>query len=147
MNGDDKVLLDGTASSSKVTFKKSGKRKAFLSCTALVIILALLLGIGFLPGLLVGKVIYGSHEESSSDWGADVSVGGKTVPVVEWLDTELQPSNIKENLRCMSKHVLDVCVCVRMVLVCALHLHVGYSLICVSVCFVFVCVLRLLVGR
>jgi N-acetylated-alpha-linked acidic dipeptidase len=99
MNGDDKVLLDGTASSSKVTFKKSGKRKAFLSCTALVIILALLLGIGFLPGLLVGKVIYGSHEESSSDWGADVSVGGKTVPVVEWLDTELQPSNIKENLR------------------------------------------------
>ena len=100
MNGDDKVLLDG--SSSKVTFKKSGKRKAFLSCTALVIILALLIGIGFVPGLLVGKVIYGNHEESSSDWGADVSVGGKTVPVVEWLDTELQPSNIKDNLRCMS---------------------------------------------
>ena len=25
--------------------------------------------------------------------------GGKTVPVTEWLDAELQPENIKENLR------------------------------------------------
>ena len=72
-------------------------------------IVVLLIGIGFMAGLLAGKRIYANSEDSSCtinssqkqtpDWGADVTGGGKAVPVVQWLDTELQPDNIRENLR------------------------------------------------
>ena len=102
---DDKTLLGGT--SSKTKFRKSGRAQAVLSCASLVVILALLIGIGFVAGLLAGKVIYSASPETNSSsncssysrWGADVTVGGKTVSVLEWLDTELKPSNIRGNLR------------------------------------------------
>lgn len=62
--------------------------------------------IAFLGGLFTGRsALCSSHNDVSStssdspNWGADVTVDGKTVPVVQWLDTELKPENIRENLR------------------------------------------------
>ena len=73
----------------------------------------LLLTAGFFMGLLAGcsinfglLVIEGGSSSSASgkqaqdpNWGADVVIGGKTVPVWQWLDSELKPANIKDNLK------------------------------------------------
>ena len=118
VKGDDEVLLNEPLNSVAFRWrqKKRGKALTFLGLTLLAIVL-LLLGIGFMSGILVGKAVYGGEERSPAnscsnrsnssnssqnaapDWGADVTVGGKTVSVLEWLDTELNPDNIRENLR------------------------------------------------
>lgn len=72
---------------------------------AVVITLCVLVVI-FLGGLLTGRSAFCTSDDGASssssaapNWGADVTVEGKTVPVVQWLDTELKPENIRENLR------------------------------------------------
>ena len=40
-----------------------------------------------------------SPTQKGFDWGANVNVGGKSVPVVDWLDENLQAKNIEDNLR------------------------------------------------
>ena len=92
-----------------VTFKwRRSRGKAVTALLLLLLMGVLLVTIGFMAGLLAGRSDFGGDNDSSSssspqsqtpDWGADVTIGGKTVPVLQWLDTELQPSNIKENLR------------------------------------------------
>ena len=111
-SGEDRDLLDPTV----IKAPGRGERKkwpvaAVFVCTT-VVVTVLLLGAGFAGGLLAGKVIYGSSSSASvnascsnasstlPNWGGNVTLnGGKTVPVTEWLDAELQPENIKENLR------------------------------------------------
>lgn len=77
---------------------------------AVAIILCVVV-IVFLGGLFTGRSALCSSDSgvssTSSDspnWGADVTVDGKTVPVVQWLDTELKPENIRENLRLGTMH-------------------------------------------
>ena len=76
---------------------------------------ALLLAAGFFLGLLAGCSISSSLfaneggglssscassiQAQEPDWGADVVIGGKTIPVLQWLDSELKPANIRENLK------------------------------------------------
>ena len=105
VKGDDEVLLEEPLGSVSFRWRrKRGKALTFFGLTLLAIVL-LLLGIGFMSGILVGKAVYGaggadsSPANSSPDWGAGVTVGGKTVSVLEWLDAELNPDNIRENLR------------------------------------------------
>jgi hypothetical protein len=111
-SGEDRDLLDPTV----IKGPGHGERKKWpvtvvFVCTTLVVTV-LLLGAGFAGGLLAGKAIYGSSSSASvnascgnasctlPNWGGNVTLsGGKTVPVTEWLDAELQPDNIKENLR------------------------------------------------
>ena len=70
----------------------------------LLTIAAFLLGVIFLGGFLTGKTVFSSTKHPAPlaqgpDWGAHVTVGDDRVPVVQWLDTELEPDNIRENLR------------------------------------------------
>ena len=89
------------------TFKwRRSRGRAVTALLLLLLMGVLLLAIGFMAGLLAGRSAFGGDTSSSSssqsqtpDWGADVTIGSKTVPVLQWLDTELQPNNIKENLR------------------------------------------------
>ena len=115
---EDRDLLDPTMTK---VLDRGNKKKwpvtLVFVCTTVFIVL-LLLGAGFAGGLLAGKAIYGSSSSPSSqsvnvtsascinastdipaDWGEIVTVGGKTVPITEWLDSELQPGNIRDNLR------------------------------------------------
>ena len=40
-----------------------------------------------------------SPTQKGFEWGANVNVGGNSVPVVSWLDENLQAKNIEDNLR------------------------------------------------
>lgn len=97
---DDTRLLDSLVERRR---KKKWRTKALLTVIVLAVSVVLL-GTGFVAGLFAGRAIYGdSGDQSSSrpvpDWGAFVTVSGKNESVTEWLDGELQPVNIKNNLR------------------------------------------------
>ena len=60
----------------------------------------------FCIGLGVGKVAFASKAQTSNaradskdKWGANVTDGGISVPVVSWLDNQLLPANIRNNLQ------------------------------------------------
>ena len=60
----------------------------------------------FCIGLGVGKVAFASKAQTSNaragskdEWGANVTDGGVSVPVVSWLDNQLHPANIRNNLQ------------------------------------------------
>ena len=108
--------------------KKKWMSTAALTVTVLLASVVLL-GTAFVGGLFAGRKVMsassdGNGEQSSSqparlghththsssqwscswsrpapDWGRYVNVGGKNESVTEWLDGELQPMNIKNNLR------------------------------------------------
>ena len=60
--------------------------------------------VSFAVGLLIGMKALDSSSPSPPsvpsgfNWGASVKVGGKDVPVVDWLDESMSASNIKRNL-------------------------------------------------
>ena len=58
----------------------------------------------FFGGFLAGRSAFCNADKnpppiSTPVWGGDVVVGGKAVPVMQWLDSEIQAENIRENLR------------------------------------------------
>lgn len=80
----------------------------FIFAAAIILCVASVI---FLGGLLTGRSALCSSDNGVSstssappNWGAEVTVDGKTVPVVQWLDTELKPENIRENLRLGAIH-------------------------------------------
>ena len=113
-SAEDRDLLDPTVSKKQWSRRKRWPA-TLLFVLCVLVIMAVLLGAGFGAGLLAGKAFYGSpdHLNGSSgsvncsntttpsvDWGGNVTEhGGKSMPVTEWLDVELKPANIKENLK------------------------------------------------
>ena len=109
---DETALLDPNEST---VFRRKKKRwvSTALLLLTLVVVVVLLLVVGFVGGMLAGKAIYdhdgqescannSNNSNSSSqtpDWGGYVGQEGGMVSVSKWLDTELQPKNIRENLR------------------------------------------------
>lgn len=93
-------------------------RIALLSIGCLAVLL-LVIG-AFVGGIFVGKQIVhnetggsrscakcnhslpssgnGSTHDMTYNWGANVSIGGESVRVVDWLDTNMTAENMKKNL-------------------------------------------------
>ena len=111
---DDRDLLDPTVSKPR---RRSGARRRgwsgpLLFSLCLVAGTALLLGAGFGAGFLAARTIYNAPEQRNGscsatntsnttgaepDWGGNVTAGGgKSVPVTKWLDTALDPDNIRK---------------------------------------------------
>lgn len=123
MENEDTDLLDPSVT--KLVQGRSKKRWAGTAVlvVSLIVIVVVLLGAGFTGGLLVGKAVYSSSSSSSQqnsscienttipaysiqtetnssvDWGSTVSFNGTTEPVTKWLDSELEPKNIREYLK------------------------------------------------
>ena len=59
----------------------------------------------FIVGLLVGRAAFGTSNAAASStgsqaaWGANVTVGGASVPVLNWIDDQLLTTNIRNNLQ------------------------------------------------
>ena len=86
---------------------KSKSKSRIVRTVILLLLSLLLLGVGFGVGFLTGarvfhekeSVAHNSDQRVTPDWGETVDVSGKAVSVLQWLDSELKPDNIKENLR------------------------------------------------
>lgn len=78
---------------SRVYISQYTKESCLCGVVASVCVL-LIIGLTFGGGILVGK---GLHE-LKENWGEAVSIGGQSVPVLDWFDGELNVENIKNNL-------------------------------------------------
>ena len=68
---------------------------AVLLCSLVVISLV------FGAGVVVGKYARDAETEGSKvecDWGVNVTIAGRSVPVLNWIDGEMKTDNIKDDL-------------------------------------------------
>lgn len=81
------------------------KKSSSASCRKIVFWIGFLLVQAILLAclaLLLYIAWYPSNKDSlkeSSDWGANVTVGGNTVSVLSWFDDQMSTNNIKNNLQ------------------------------------------------
>ena len=67
----------------------------------IVVLAAALLAVFFVGGFVAGKKQARSSATPGTpefNWGADVKVDGKEMPVVDWLDENMAANNMKNNL-------------------------------------------------
>lgn len=85
----------------KLIFKSRAPRsncKVYLLYTALVTAAAAT--VMFAAGLLIGRAVFGGASAAvQAAWGANVTDGGTSVPVLSWIDDKLLTSNIRNNLQ------------------------------------------------
>ena len=105
--------MDRFREGEEVWFRKKLGRTVKTAHLPVLLAGVVLLTVGFFIGVLAGCSVspglFVSEGDSSSgasgsqaqepDWGDNVVIGGKTVPVLQWLDSELKPAKIRENLK------------------------------------------------
>ena len=94
--------------------KKS--RDVLLKWVVAVVVIVVFVLVAFAVGLLVG---YGAFKESGEEssrasssqqnWGSVAIVDGRTVDVLEWIDSALNATAVKDNLRFER---LDIVACI-----------------------------------
>ena len=79
-------------------------RKVYLLYATLAVVTAS--AVTFSVGLLIGKSAFSTRSSNGSQvqgsitaWGANVTIGGTSVPVLSWIDDQLLTSNIRNNLQ------------------------------------------------
>ena len=81
------------------------------SCFCVIVVficVILLIGLMFGGGVVVGKYARDAESKGSKyNWGNDVTIGGHSVPVLNWFDGEMKTDNIKTNL----EYVVLRCMC------------------------------------
>lgn len=85
---------------------KYSRAKPFIKPALALGCLILLVLISFGIGVLLGWKLFqesGSSESktpaSRNDWGESISVDGRTVPIGKWMSDNIEPKNIKDNLK------------------------------------------------
>ena len=100
---EEERLIDpaGQTTFGKVSSGRNNKLPKVVLAILIVVLAAAVLAVFFIGGFVAGKKQAGSSAAPGTtgfNWGADVKVDGKEMPVVDWLSENMAANNIKNNL-------------------------------------------------